>query len=251
MKKKPRLKNTAKARIILIVAVLLSITFVPKSHRKAIKLYFSDGCVDRYQQIYSNKLNDRIVDYIDQSKTSGIEPCDDQNDITTLFVTGELSKIRAGRRYLFGDMDNSYPYLTRDSKKLLNEISRRFRKNLREDNLWRTKFIITSMTRTTENVKNLSASNINVSENSPHMYGNARHILFQFQNRQITYHGVRQMVPEGGFGRGYIRIEGRKEMLGDLRKIPRLLPCCLSMTRCDPNHINYAKLSQNPAGEPE
>jgi hypothetical protein len=180
MKKKPRLKKKyrLKARIILIVAVLLSITFVPKSHRKAIKLYFSDGCVDRYQQIYSNKLNDRIVDYIDQSRTSGIEPCDNQNDITTLFVTGELSKIRAGRRYLFGDMESSYPYLTRDSKKLLNEISRRFRKNLREDNLWRTKFIITSMTRTTENVKNLSASNINVSENSPHMYGNAFDISY-------------------------------------------------------------------------
>jgi hypothetical protein len=185
LKKKYRLK----ARIILIAIVLLSVTFIPKSHRKAMKLYFSEECVDKYQQVYSKKLNDRIVDYIDQSKLKGIKPCADENDITTMFVTGELSKIKAGRRYLFGDMDNSYPYLTRNSKKLLNEISRRFRKNLKEDNLWRTKFIITSMTRTTENVQELSKSNINVSENSPHMYGNAFDISyssFKIGKRHIT-----------------------------------------------------------------
>jgi len=153
------------------------------------KLYFSEECVDKYQQVYSKKLNDRIVDYIDQSKLTGIKPCNNENDLITLFVSGELSKVKEGWRYLFGDMDNSYPYLTRDSKKLLNEISRRFRRNLKDDNLWSTKFIITSMTRTTENVQELSKSNINVSENSPHMYGNAFDISyssFKIGKRHIT-----------------------------------------------------------------
>ena len=174
LKKKYRLK----ARIILIFIVLLSVTFIPKSHRKAMKIYFGNDCVNKYQQVYSKNLNDRIVDYIENSKLTGIKACNDENDLITLFVSGELTKVKAGWRYLIGDMDNSYPYLTRESKKLLNEISRRFRKKLKKDNLWRTKFIITSMTRTTENVKELSKSNINVSENSPHMYGNAFDISY-------------------------------------------------------------------------
>ncbi len=174
LKKKYRLK----ARIILIVIVLASVTFIPRSHREAMKVYFGKDCVNQYQQIYSKNLNDRIVDYIEQSKLTGIKPCDDENGLITMFVSGDLSKIKGGWRYLIGDMDHSYPYLTKDSKKLLNEISRRFRKKLKEDNLWRTKFIITSMTRTTGNVKELSKSNINVSENSPHMYGNAFDISY-------------------------------------------------------------------------
>ncbi|MZP55861.1 MAG: hypothetical protein GT600_10470, partial [Bacteroidales bacterium] len=66
----------------------------------------------------------------------------------------------------------------RDSKKLLRKIGRNFRKKINKEGFKGSKFIITSMTRTKENAKVLGRSNINVSENSPHLNGNAFDISY-------------------------------------------------------------------------
>lgn len=90
----------------------------------------------------------------------------------------QLRKVRNNRYYIVGDLTYSYPYLTGESRKLLNEIGRRFKERMNDEGLKGSRFIITSMTRTSENLRRLGRMNGNVSENSPHLNGNAFDISY-------------------------------------------------------------------------
>jgi hypothetical protein len=92
---------------------------------------------------------------------------------------GELVRVRTGRRYVLDRMLFSYPAVTRESKSLLDEIARRFREKASEKGLPGARFYITSMTRKTDDLKNLRRLNTNSSENSPHLYGNAFDISYK------------------------------------------------------------------------
>ena len=175
-------------RLFILITLLLCLIIIPNPHRAAMVSFFSKKCRN-YQQVYSNRLNDRIADYAYQAKLTGIEKCYDESDIRKRVLTGHLSRVKSGNRYKIENMAYSHSCLTRESKNLLNEISRRFRKKVRKDGLMGTRFIITSMTRTSENIKDLGKTNINVSENSPHMNGNAFDISyarFLFRKLYVT-----------------------------------------------------------------
>jgi hypothetical protein len=164
-------------RLVIIITFLLSFIFIPKPHRAAMVSFFSTKCRN-YQQVYSKKLNDRITDYAIQARLTGIKICEDEGDIRKRILTGQLARIRGGRQYIIEKMSHSYPYLTHKSKRVLNQISRRFRKKVKRDGLMGSRFIVTSMTRTSENVRGLGRYNSNASENSPHLNGNAFDISY-------------------------------------------------------------------------
>jgi hypothetical protein len=177
-----------KVWFFIIVTFFLCYFLIPQSNRSMVGSFFSKKCRN-YQQVYSRKLNDRIVDYIAQAKISGIEPCSDANDISKRITSRKLFRVKTGRRYIIEDMTHSYPYLTRDSRKLLNEIGKRFKEKVTKDGLKGSRFIITSMTRTSEKIKGLGKNNLNVSENSPHLNGNAFDISyarFSFRKLYVT-----------------------------------------------------------------
>jgi len=76
-------------------------------------------------------------------------------------------------------MTFSYPYATRETRALLDEIGRRFSEKTYEKGLRKAKFNVTSMTRLSESLKNLRKANSNASANSPHLYGNAFDISYK------------------------------------------------------------------------
>lgn len=141
------------------------------------KAYFSTKCRNK-QQVFSKKLNDRIVDYSSMARLTGIETCSDLSDIRKRVSSGQLSKVRSTRYYDIEDMTHSYPYLTRGSEKLLDEIGRRFRDKIEKEGLKGSRFVVTSMTRTTEKINRLRRTNGNASDNSPHLNGNAFDISY-------------------------------------------------------------------------
>jgi hypothetical protein len=80
----------------------------------------------------------------------------------------------------------SYSYLTPDAAELLNEIGKRFREKTRTEGLNGSRFIVTSMTRTTDTMKGLRRNNSNASANSPHLNGNAFDITYlRFSSRKF------------------------------------------------------------------
>lgn len=185
-----RLRKQYRFKVWLFILIISSLCFIfiPQANRAMMVSFFSKNCRN-YQQVYSRNLNDRIPEYLEQSRSAGIEKCSDEGDISRRISSGELLRVRSGRSFVIEDMTHSYPYLTRDSKKLLKEIGKRFKEKVDRDGLRGSKFIITSMTRTTEKMTGLGKRNINLSDNSPHLYGNAFDISyarFEFMKLYIT-----------------------------------------------------------------
>jgi len=172
-----RKEYRVKGRIALFVICLLFLIFLPKPNRALIASFFSSRCRNE-QQVFSRKLTDWIVDYSSSASAKGIERCSNARDIGIRVLKGQLTRVKGNRLYKIETMTHSYPYLTRDGKRLLREIGRRFREKTKKDGLKGSKFIVTSMTRTTEKIKGLGKTNMNASDNSPHLNGNAFDISY-------------------------------------------------------------------------
>ncbi|MDX9946292.1 MAG: DUF5715 family protein [Bacteroidales bacterium] len=174
-----RLKKKYRLKVWGFLFGVFSLCFIllPQSNRAFVASYFSKKCRN-HQQVYSRKLTDRIPDYSAQARLTGIRICNDENDLTKRVLSGQLVRVRGGSNFRIESMKHSYPYLTRDSRRLLNEIGRRYRQKIGKEGLKGSRFIITSMTRTSENIKGLGKTNMNASENSPHLNGNAFDISY-------------------------------------------------------------------------
>ena len=160
--------------------ILLSVfLFFRKCSRSPATSYFSTRCLEYKQKEFSRKLNDRIVDYSASAKLRGIKICRDKSELESRISEGKLVKVKSGSSYTIEKMSFSYPYVTRDSKTLIDEIARRLREKASQKGLNGVKFYITSMTRKTDNVKSLRRFNQNASANSPHLYGNAFDISYK------------------------------------------------------------------------
>ena len=101
-----------------------------------------------------------------------------------------MVKINNGNGFIIEKMSHSYPYLTNNGHDLLDEIGKRFQEKISSTRLKGSKFKITSMTRTTDKLKNLREINSNTSANSPHLYGNAfdiSYLRFSARKHFLTY----------------------------------------------------------------
>ncbi|MCU0363650.1 MAG: DUF5715 family protein [Bacteroidales bacterium] len=164
--------------VVFLILVSLKLA-VSKSYRRDFFSYFSTRCIDYRQAGYSKKLNDRLADYGEAAKRSGIIPCKNEKDLRQRIRSGSLVKVKSSRRYTVDKLSHSHPYVTEDTRELIDEIGRRFREKTSEKGLRGSKFIITSMTRKTDGLKSLRKANMNASENSPHLYGNAFDITYK------------------------------------------------------------------------
>lgn len=175
---KTRFFRLLKICILLFVIIISIYLAISKDARKSLRVYFSSSCIGYKQLSYSKKLTDRIIDYSGQAKLSGVKECRNEKEIHQRVSDGSLVKIKSGKRFTVAKMSYSYPYLTKGSKSLLDEIGKRFREKTEQSGLMGARFIITSMTRTTEKMKVLRRNNGNASANSPHLNGNAFDISY-------------------------------------------------------------------------
>ena len=143
-------------------------------------------CIDYKQGVFSKKLNNKISDYISNSRLTGIKKCKDEKEILERLAGGKLVEIKNGNGFIVEKMSHSYPYLTEDGKDLLVGIGIRFSEKISDTRLRGSRFKITSMTRTTDKLKRLREINLNTSANSPHLYGNAFDISYlRFSTRKL------------------------------------------------------------------
>jgi hypothetical protein len=164
---------------VVFFITISSYFIIKEDSRNKLFSFFSTRCLDYKQKDFSSKLNDKIVDYSVEAKLKGIKVCKDENELKRRISEGKLVIVKSGKEYIIGKMTFSYPFITQDSKILLDEIARRFREKSSQKGLIGARFFITSMTRKTDNVKTLRRYNSNASENSPHLYGNAFDISYK------------------------------------------------------------------------
>ena len=140
-------------------------------------------CPDTSIIRYSKKLNDKMPTYIKQTKKNGIK---ETKDLEELSKNKKLKKISENKYYIIDKLTHSYPYLTEEGKDLLDTIGARFHKKLKDTELDETKFILTSLTRTTESVKKLRKRNTNSSIASAHFHGECFDIAYARFERRHT-----------------------------------------------------------------
>jgi Family of unknown function (DUF5715) len=176
----------SKSRLLLLlkifsvgIFIIISIFIIKKTGKRQLSAYFSTRCLDYKQRDFNRKLNDRIVDYSAAAKIKGISACKDETELKRRISEGKLVEVSSGKSYIVEKMRFSYPCVTPDSKALIDEIAKRFREKSSQKGLNGVKFYITSMTRKTDNIKNLRRFNGNASVNSPHLYGNAFDISYK------------------------------------------------------------------------
>jgi hypothetical protein len=176
--KKSRLVFALKTSAV-VFSLIISVWLIFRTGNRPASNYFNTRCLDYKQKVFSRKLNDRIVDYSAAAKLRGIKVCKDKKELEKRISEGKLVKVKSGSSYVIEKMTFSYPYVTGDSRQLLDDIARRLTEKSSQKGLNGVRFFITSMTRKSDDIKILRRFNGNASQNSPHLYGNAFDISYK------------------------------------------------------------------------
>lgn len=108
--------------------------------------------------------------HILEAEKNGIKPLDSRND-TALLSNGLVRIPLELNVYKVKKLTYSVPYLTPDAVTLLSDICINFRDSLINKKMPLYKPVVTSITRTEEDVKNLTRRNRNAVSKSAHSYG--------------------------------------------------------------------------------
>lgn len=116
----------------------------------------------------SKEFNDSNNIQLEAAKKMGIEPIVDM--ASTWNLSRPIRKIASCEEYYLDKLTHSYPYLVPEAEVLLREIGARFNQLLWERGKSKYRIKVTSVLRTSENIKELMKSNSNAIETSTHQY---------------------------------------------------------------------------------
>lgn len=118
---------------------------------------------------YKRSFNDLNDVQLATAKKIGIRPIATREDAE--HIKGRLLEIQACDRYGLDSLTHSIPFLIPQAVALLDTIGVNFLDSLEAKGLNPNRVIVTSVTRTRQDVKRLRQRNTNASENSCHFYG--------------------------------------------------------------------------------
>lgn len=132
---------------------------------------------------FSKKLKkDTYEDHLLAAEHSGIGLIQNEYHLNQLIATKTLVKATIGEGYKVDSLTHSFPYITQESKKVLDDLGRTFQALAGEGNY----FTVTSATRTIDQQKKLKRRNRNATDgNSSHSYG------VSFDISYIRFNGVK------------------------------------------------------------
>lgn len=118
---------------------------------------------------YNKTFNDLPDLHKEAANEHGVGPFKSRSD--TALYESKLVKIpKETKIFRVDKLTHSIPFLVPEAADLLAEICTNFRDSLFNKDMPLYKPIITSITRTSEDIKKLSKRNVNASENSVHQY---------------------------------------------------------------------------------
>lgn len=150
------------------------------------------------------------------AQTHGIKPCKTQQDIVKQSGSN-LVYIGSSPYYYVEELIHSAPYLVPRAQTLLNCIGRNFMDSLFAKKLPQAQLIVTSVTRSTQDVAQLQTKNKNSTSNSCHFYGTTIDISY------VRFHPVTR--PDGTQCR-VVRDDTLKQVLGEVLRDLRQSGAC-------------------------
>lgn len=144
------------------VVFLLLFSLISCSKEKEIKPI-------RYLGDYNRDFNDLNPLHLEAAQTIGIQPLSNREEAE--HKKKQLKEIKSCKHFEVEELTHSIPFLVPKAEILVNKIAQNFTDSLKNLNAPKYKIIITSVTRTKDDVKKLGQRNVNASLNSAHMYG--------------------------------------------------------------------------------
>jgi uncharacterized protein YcbK (DUF882 family) len=123
----------------------------------------------RYSGNYNTDFNDKNEVQLAIAGKIGIRPVANREEAEKM--KKKLKEIKSGKNYEIDKLTHSIPFLIPQATDLLTQIADNFADSLQNKNAPPYKIIVTSITRTQEDVKQLQRKNGNASPNSTHLYG--------------------------------------------------------------------------------
>lgn len=123
----------------------------------------------RFIGSYNRDFNDLNELHLTSAKNIGINPIANREEAE--HMKKKLTEIKSNKSYEIEELTHSIPFLVPEAARLLEKIGTNFTDSLKNLNAPHYKLIVTSVTRTKDDVKRLGLRNGNASENSAHMYG--------------------------------------------------------------------------------
>lgn len=120
------------------------------------------------------------------AQANGIKPVRNREEAQALIASHKLVNISQSPYYIVDNLTHSMPYLVPKAQQLLNTICLNFIDSLQMKGIMPHLPVITSVLRTTDDVKNLQKGNGNATTNSCHCYGTTVDISY---NRFVPISG--------------------------------------------------------------
>lgn len=168
---------------IFLFCFLLSCSSSDKKQSEEIK---DNVQTKKFNGNYNKTFNDLHDVQIIAAIKNGISPMATKND--TSIMKGRLVRLPIELpHYKIDKLTHSVPYLVPKASDLLTKICINFRDSLSSKKIPPYKLIITSLTRTDEDIKNLTKRNVNASEQSTHCYGTTFDISWKRFEKQNPF----------------------------------------------------------------
>jgi hypothetical protein len=141
------------------------------------ELFEPNVCFDHVD--YSVRMNDKAIHYIKESYQNGPGGMmRSGKDIVRYFNAGKLELVEANEYFLLDTMYYSFPFLTPQAKRFIDELGFRFQRKLENTSLSCTRFTLTSVLRTTKTILKLKRKNRNAITRSSHLHGTSFDISY-------------------------------------------------------------------------
>lgn len=247
-KKKKQTKNSTEKPILpylligLAITVTIIVTLEINSHLQKGTLHEvetnCDWCNDATVSMQSkDSFRDYNPQHLEHAQKNGIKTPFKTNDdllnqIDTYLQAGTLVEISNNKYYSLHDLSYSFPYLTPEAAQLLEDIGRRFHARLKEKDLPKYKFELSSLLRTEETQRKLMHINRNATPNgTAHYYGTTFDIAYDKYERNGTRYQdnkVETIMKE-------VLLEMRKECRFLIIKEPRDKCFHITVVKCKNN----------------
>ncbi len=154
---------------ILLISMLLLTTLLIGCKQRDTSMKMNEPRNIKGVVSYKRTFGDLNKLHLSAAHKIGIHPIDSRKEVGK--VEDKLTEVSTNKYYHLDSLTHSIPYLVSPAHDLLQNIGSSFQDSLSAKGLNPYKVIVTSVLRTTNDVKRLRKTNVNSSLNSAHFYG--------------------------------------------------------------------------------
>lgn len=201
-------------KISPIIVVLAAICTLGSCKKKDMSMKMNDPHNIKGVISYQRDFPDDNDTQLATAKAIGVKPFKNAEDAANI---KQLSLIESNEHYTLDKLTHSVPYVVPQAAKLIDEIGSNFLDSLANKGLNPYRIIVTSVTRSQEQQKQLSKSNINATANSTHCYGTTF---------DISWKSFEQVADKDGRPMQEVGADTLKMVLSEVLRDARLAKRC-------------------------